>query len=101
MCVCGECKYWQGRRRWGDCYRVVFHIVPELKECTTDYGGRTPVPFDPNDALNYYKFDSRFHKLYKLARSGLPRGVRCVKYKGKYFFQTNEYFSCGECYEPN
>lgn len=80
---------------WGDCYRVIATLKPELKECVNDYGFNFSVPFDPHN-VDYYKYDSRFRKLYSSARSNLPKGVRVCKIKGKYFFQTEENFICGE-----
>jgi hypothetical protein len=98
--ICKDCKHWQGNRGspWGDCYRIVASLCPEIRGCTNDFGNGFAVPFDPADARLYWKFDERFPQLYREARAILPRGVRVKKWKGNYYFQTNENYE-GGCHD--
>ena len=98
---CRECPHWNLSNKarefasWGDCYRVLVSLSPDLKSCTSDQGHTLCVPFDPND-VKRYKYDSRFRKLYASLRSSLPKGVRVQKQNGKFFFQTCEDYECKE-----
>ena len=102
---CGECPYWNvspGRREyteWGDCYRAIVHLNPGLKNCLNDFGNNFVVPFDPHD-VKYFKNSLTFKKEYFKALRNLPRGVRCVKVRGKFYLQTHEETEC-LCEEDN
>ena len=102
---CGECPHWNvsPKRReyteWGDCYRVIVHLNPGLKECRNDFGHEFLVPFDPHD-VKYFKNSLTFKKEYFKALRNLPRGVRCAKAKGKFYLQTHEDTEC-LCEEDN
>jgi hypothetical protein len=97
---CYKCKYWNLSERnkefksWADCYRVIEKLQPELNECVSDLGFFFAVPFDPHD-VDKFKFNSLFKKLYRHARSSLPKGMRVQKEKGNYYFQTHENYDCG------
>lgn len=96
---CYECAYWNvsPKRRefqsWGDCYRVLEQLSPEIKECVSDSGHQLQFPFDPHDAARF-KFDSRFRKVCQHICSSLPKGVRVQREDGLLFFQTEQNFSC-------
>ena len=80
---CKNCKHWQGTKysEWGDCYRVVSTLEPELENCclTNEYGtivGRFTLPFDPHDA-KYWTFNPFWSRLYDAI--GLVDGVRAIE----------------------
>ena len=64
---CGNCKYWQGKEEWGDCYRVIGSLQPKLFLCYNQLDEDTreyfKVPFDPHD-IKYWWYNDRFMQLY-------------------------------------
>ena len=116
--TCGNCIHWQGTKNstWGDCYRVVMALNPELEMCfiSNEYGTTVrnfSVPFDPHDIK--YWMDPSFHALYDSMTTetlGNPKikveeivvddiiydrenGERVGRLKVKYF-QTHKEFEC-------
>ena len=83
---CKNCPYWQGIKysEWGDCYRVLSEIEPELLTLTKNEilgDEESPeiqftVPFDPHD-VSYWHHLEEFVILYAKALSNLPNlGIR-------------------------
>ena len=64
---CGNCKHWQGKEEWGDCYRVIGSLQPKLFLCYNQLDEDTreyfKVPFDPHD-IKYWWYNDRFMQLY-------------------------------------
>jgi hypothetical protein len=66
---CKRCKHWQGTKysEWGDCYRVILALNPELETCfiSNEHGTVTrnfQVPFDPHDIK--YWMEPGFKAIY-------------------------------------
>lgn len=80
---CKECKYWQGKvtNGFGDCYRVIQCVCPEIFEMEDDNGVRHKVPFDPHD-VKYFDNNQEFINRYKrLKKEPMPEGVRVIPIK--------------------
>ena len=78
---CNECRHWQGTKysTFGDCFRVVMALSPELETCFLD-GVNFSVPFDPHD-VKYWVHNELWKKMYvHLCKCATPRkGVRAVQ----------------------
>lgn len=117
---CKNCKHWQGARghEWGDCYRVLADINPNILDChqTDEYGMPTKfveVPFDPHD-IKYWRFNEKFVEEYFNAWGGeLPEGVKvdarkriemmydrdggeALRKVTLHYFMTNKNFNCSQ-----
>ena len=111
---CKNCPHWHGRsQEWGDCYRIIGQLEPDLFTCKNDFGYPFTIPFDPHDA-KYFKYSMDFDKLYKPKHMPLNSGfieVHEVKEKDilysengserlgvhkLYYFKTHkDYNECG------
>lgn len=109
--LCRQCKHWQGNRlsRWGDCYHIIFDILP--LDYTDRYGEKCSAPLDPHD-LQYYLSNSGIHKdMHHSMLDRLPYGVRkqtpresiywmddhgeqTVTTKKLTYLQTHRHFEC-------
>lgn len=114
---CSNCKHWQGREEWGDCYRVIGSLQPKLFLCYNQVDEVTKqywnVPFDPHD-VKYWIYNERFMKLYQNITWGIwGSGLICYIIKEEdmkydqhgaervavvklHYFQTNKYFTCNQ-----
>ena len=113
---CGNCKHWQGKEEWGDCYRVVGSLQPKLFLCYNQLDEDTreyfKVPFDPHD-VKYWVYNNRFLNLYHKATWDvwLGSGLMCYVIKEEdmkydqhgaerlavvklHYFQTNKDYAC-------
>ena len=115
MSTCINCKHWQGKEEWGDCYRVIGSLQPKLFLCYNQLDEDTKeyfkVPFDPHD-IKYWIYNDRFMTLclMTLALSIKPglRRVSVMEEDMKYdqhgaerlavvklhYFQTNKDYKC-------
>jgi hypothetical protein len=118
---CKNCKHWQGYQgaEWGDCYRILLELQPDLGDCytTNEYGTIErffDIPFDPHDA-KYWNFDPVWKTLYDMVKIDV-QGVRCIVetrddivYDGNggertgrlklRYYQTHKDFQCEEGYD--
>lgn len=84
---CSTCRYWQGKRQQGDCYRVIQVFCPEIfsLDIRSRFGNRVKVPFDPHD-IQYHDDESPLFKYYnKIPKTQLPDGVKIENIKTKLF----------------
>ena len=112
MNICLNCKYWQGKEEWGDCFRVIASLQPKLFLCYNQIDEDTreyfKVPFDPHD-VKYWVYNERFMKLYHNVERNKYVGRSMVKEEDmKYdqhgaerlavvklhYFQTNKDYKC-------
>lgn len=118
---CKDCKNWQGTKysQWGDCYRVVLALNPDLECCflSNEHGTVEQyftVPFDPHD-VKYWNFNPYWKTLYdamsnkSIAQLGVrvqedtvddiifdrENGERVGRLKLKYF-QTHRGYECND-----
>jgi len=115
---CGNCKHWQGKEEWGDCYRVIASLQPKLFLCYNQIDEDTreyfKVPFDPHD-VKYWVYNNRFLNLYHKATWDvwLGSGLICYVIKEEdmkydqhgaerlavvklHYFQTNKDYVCNQ-----
>ena len=112
---CGNCKHWQGKEKWGDCYRVIGSLQPKLFLCYNQLDEDTKeyfkVPFDPHD-IKYWIYNDRFMTLYLMTlalsiKPGLHRvsvmeedmkydqhGAERLAVVKLHYFQTNKDYKC-------
>ena len=121
MNTCLNCKYWQGKEEWGDCYRVIGSLQPKLFLCYNQLDEDTreyfKVPFDPHD-IKYWIYNERFMKLYYniiyeygcMIRKYIVReedmkydqhGAERVAVVKLHYFQTNKDYICERWEELN
>jgi hypothetical protein len=80
---CKNCKYWHGRGSdWGDCYRIIGQLNPNLFTCKDDFGNNFKTPFDPHD-VKYFRYSLDFINEYKLTCNGVPQVQRMCYYVNK------------------
>jgi hypothetical protein len=119
---CSGCLHWQGNKysEWGDCYRVISKVKPDLSCCyllnESDIAERYfEIPFDPHD-YKYWSRNPYWRTLYEDAIDEVVvfdkhPGVRVVTHVkddivfdaqngervGKlrlHYFQTNKEYTC-------
>jgi len=112
MNTCLNCKHWQGKEEWGDCYRVIGSLQPKLFLCYNQLDEDTreyfKVPFDPHD-IKYWIYNERFMKLYNNIQRNKYVGCSVIREEDmKYdqhgaervavvklhYFQTNRDYTC-------
>ena len=91
---CKYCSYWQGFSEWGDCYRVIAALNPDLLKVVGCNGCEFTVPYDPHD-YQKYACDARWRSGYQKLMLHLPEGVIKEKVDQKtIYLKTNRLFWC-------
>ena len=101
---CAQCRYWQGGKysEFGDCYRVVVKLSPNLDGCCQESEDRPDseiyftVPFDPHDVKEYWTNHPFLRRLLNLAYKKAVDidGLRVEGQDGCTFIQTRRDYSC-------
>ena len=101
---CSQCPRWQGGKysEYGDCYRVMLKLSPNLDGCYQESEDRPDsevyftVPFDPHDVKEYWTNHPFLRRLLKIAydKANSTDGMRTEILNGCTYIQTRRDYSC-------